>query len=74
MPCPGRPYTPILDVPKEEIKEEKSKKQVSCWHCGQDDHYAWTCGNKYQDKHKLNLTWKLKVFQLYMLKRVLVLA
>ena len=48
MPCPGRPYTPILDVPKEEIKEEENKKQVSCWHCGQDDHYAWTCGNKYQ--------------------------
>ena len=48
MPCPGRPYTPTLDVPKEEIREEESKKPVSCWHCGQDDHYAWTCGNKYQ--------------------------
>ena len=43
MPCLGRPYTPTLDVPKEE-----SKKPVPCWHCGQDDHYAWTCGNKYQ--------------------------
>ena len=48
MPCPGRPYTPTLDVPKEEIREEESKKPFSCWHCGQDDHYAWTCGNKYQ--------------------------
>ena len=48
MSCPERPYTPTLDVPKEEIREEESKKPVSCWYCGQDDHYAWTCGNKYQ--------------------------
>ena len=48
MPCPGRPYTPTLNVPKEDIREEESKKPVSCWHCGQDDHYAWTCGDKYQ--------------------------
>ena len=48
MPCPGRPCTPKLDIPKEEIREEEIKKPVSCWHCGQDDHYAWTCSDKYQ--------------------------
>ena len=33
---------------RKKLERKKLRNQSPCWHCGQDGHYAWTCGDKYK--------------------------